>query len=60
MSPELTAKPIGFILLQDEERQAFYELTERQRGYFLHWWRSNQKRQPDWFWLCRRARAARP
>lgn len=60
MNPELRAKPIGFILLDDDDREMFYALTEPQRGYFLHWWRSNPQRLPKWKWLIERAKAQRP
>jgi hypothetical protein len=44
MNPELSAKPLGFIMLRPNERAEFDALSERQRGFFLHWVKSNGKR----------------
>ena len=60
MNPELSAKPIVFMLLLREERLVFDSLTKRQQGYFLHWWRSNKHRNPTFEWLAKRAREQRP
>ena len=59
-NPELHAKSVAFIMLRDHERAAFETMTPAQRGYFLHWCRSNQKRNPSWGWMIRRAKAQRP
>lgn len=60
MNPELHAKAVAFIMLREDERAAFLALTPAQRGYFLHWCRSNPKRNPAWEWMIRRAKAQRP
>lgn len=41
MNPELSAKPIGFVMLRDHERAEFDTMSAAQKGYFLHWLRSN-------------------
>lgn len=59
--PEATAKPIGLIIPRDEEMAAWNALTEAQRGYFLHWVRSNQDYAGDWWKTAmRKAREQRP
>lgn len=60
-SPEKNAKPLGFIMLRDHERAEFNALSEAQRGYFLHWVRSNRNCAGDyWNVAIKKAREQRP
>ena len=60
MSPELSAKPICFILLREHEEAMFNALSDAQKGYFLHWYRSNPRQNKTWEWMIARAKANRP
>ncbi len=44
IAPEINAKPLGIIMLRDDERDEFASLSEAQKGFFLHWVRSNERR----------------
>jgi hypothetical protein len=59
-TPVNKLKSVAFIMLRDHERTAFRTMTPAQRGYFLHWCRSNPKRRPSWESMIRRAKAQRP
>ncbi|MDB5531575.1 MAG: hypothetical protein JWR51_4678 [Devosia sp.] len=60
-NPELKAKSLAFILLDDKEKASFDALTFAQKGYFLHWFRSNRdKAAPTWPAMIRRAKEQRP
>lgn len=59
--PEREAKPLTFMLLGDDEKAEFYALTDPQKGYFLHWVRSNPRwSQGGWSRAIRKAREQRP
>lgn len=60
MGPELTAKPLGFIMLRPHEQAAFDAMTEAQKGYFLHWCRSNPWSGRSWDKMVDRAKEPRP
>ena len=45
MNPELNAKPVGFVAMLKAERAGFEALSKAQRGYALHWVRSNEQRK---------------
>lgn len=57
---EMQSKPLAFMLLGKGQVQEFYGMSEAQKGYFLHWYRSNQKVERDWNWMIRRAKERRP
>ncbi len=61
-APEMNAKPLGFIMLRDHERAEFDALSLAQKGYFLHWLRSNQRYNhgDSWRKAVRKAREQRP
>jgi hypothetical protein len=57
--PEREAKPVGFIMLRADERAQFDALSSMQKGYFLHWLRSNPK-DPQWSKAMLKAIGQRP
>jgi hypothetical protein len=57
--PERHAKALGVILLQEKERDEFNSLTDAQKGYFLHWCRSNWRDDNAWSRGMRKAKAQR-
>lgn len=57
--PERHAKALGIILLQPEEKAEFAALTDAQKGFFLHWCRSNWRDDNAWSRGMRKARAQR-
>lgn len=62
-SPEMNSKPIGFIMMPDSQKEAFAKLADHQKGYVLHWCRSNRRARltwDTWSWLVRRAKEQRP
>lgn len=59
---EMTAKPIGLIVPMESDVAEFKALSDQQKGYFLHWVRSNERRCTGDWWktAMRKAREQRP
>lgn len=58
---EMSAKPIGLVIPSEDDLAAFKALSQPQKGYFLHWVRSNQRYAGDWFTTAiRKAKEQRP
>lgn len=63
-NPEMTAPHVGLLLFGDRNKAIFNALSDRQKGYFVHWVRSN----PGWNYyrkgavakLARKVREQRP
>lgn len=59
-NPELLQKPLALILPSDEDMALWETLTTRQRGYALHWMRSNRLDEVSMRRIVKKAKAQRP
>ena len=59
-NPELSSAPLGFIMMRQHEKAAYEAMTIEQKGYFIHWIRSNPWNQRSWGKMIKRAKGQRP